>query len=172
MKELCQYELESGRIPLWVSDGGHFTWNNKMIGVCEGAPAGIERITEWELKIRLVAMHGETNFVNYDSGTALTQTEVETLSDDFFSDKVPASTWADVDVYRAKLLTIADKRIMRWDEQGAMAITKDDASVAYTGYDTNNYTDKDALMWHKQDLRDITTNYGSVSAVVWPAVPA
>lgn len=171
MQELCEYELEDKYIPAWVSDGGYWPWNDKMIGVCIGAPNSIERITEWELKTRLVSMHNETNFLK-DDDTVMTQTEVETESDNFFSDKVPVSTWDNVNTYRDKLMAAADKRIMRWDEQGEMAITKDDAGVAYTGFNTTGYTNKDALMWYKQDLRDITTNYGTVAAVVWPSLPA
>lgn len=171
MKELCEYTLEGRHIPSWVVDGGYWLWNGKMIGVCDGAPKGIERITEWELKDRLVAMHTETNFTDED-GVALTQGEVETMSDDFYSDKMSASDWDDVRLYRNKLLNEADERIMRYDEQVDLGLTPDDDGVSYTAYNTTGYNDRNALLWYKQDLRDITENYGTVSSVVWPDSPS
>ena len=171
MKELCESQIEGKMIPSWVVDGGYWFNGTTMIGVCEGAPRGIERITEWELKDRLVTMHNANSFVD-ENGDPLTQGEVETLSDDFYSSKMPSSDWDDVRLYRNKLLSQADERIMRYDEQTDLGLTPDDDGVAYTAYNTTGYSDRNALLWYKQDLRDITDNYGSVASVVWPDEPA
>lgn len=171
MLELCIYKLENGAIPPWVKDGGHFPWEETLIGVCKGAPDGVERITEWELKSRLLAHHAVTTFID-ENGDDMTTGEVETLAANFYSAKIGASTWDHVRAYRNRLLSTADERIMRWDEQTALGLTPDDNGISYTAYNTTTYSDKNALLWYKQDLRDITDNYGTVSTVVWPDLPA
>lgn len=169
--ELCEYQLENGAIPKWVTDGGYYPKGEMMIGVCKGAPSGIRRITEWELKNRLLKQHATNPFVD-DSEVAYTDAEVETMAEDFYTDKIGTSTWDDVRLYRNKLLVAADERIMRWDEQTALGLTPDDDGVSYTAYNTTTYSDKNALLWYKQDLRDITDNYVSVSLIEWPDLPA
>lgn len=174
MKEVCIYELEGGnRIPYWVVDGGYFSisTDNTLIGVCDGAPSGVERISVWELQKRLLDDHALVTYTDVD-GNPLTNQEVEDMGWDFFVNKIGTPVMADVEPYQKKLLAIADERVIRWDEQTALGLTPTDDGVSYTAENTNNYSDKDALLWYKQDVRDIDVNYTDPENISWPTPPA
>jgi hypothetical protein len=173
MKEVCIYQLDSGRnIPSWVVDGGYFSisTDDTMIGICDGAPAGVERISVWELQKRLLDDHALVTYTDEDD-VALTNQQVEDMGWDFFVDKIGTPTMADIEPYQKKLLAAADERIIRWDEQTDLAVTKTDAGVSYTAENTTTYTDRDALLWYKQDIRDIDVNYTDPQNISWPTPP-